>query len=75
MRRADVKHDEERGLQVARQGGDNSSKGLDASPRSSNNDNVSRESCQASRKAFSIRLPGRPSRSPGSMPTIRSRLF
>jgi hypothetical protein len=28
MGRADVKHDEERGLQVGRQGGDNSSKRL-----------------------------------------------
>jgi hypothetical protein len=45
MCRADVKHDEERGLQVGRQGGDNSSKGLDASPRSSNDHNVSRGSC------------------------------
>jgi hypothetical protein len=54
VRRADVKHDEERGLQVGRQGGDNSSKGLDASPRSSNDHNVSWGSCQASRTAFSI---------------------
>src|ERR1700720_3988051 len=54
MCRADVKHDEERGLQVGRQGGDNSSKGLDASPRRSNDHNVSRGSCQGSRRAFSI---------------------
>jgi hypothetical protein len=54
MCRADVKHDEERGLKVGRQGGDNSSKGLDASPRSSNDHNVSRGPCQASRRAFSI---------------------
>src|ERR1700730_4729264 len=54
MRRADVKHDEERGPQVERQGRDNSSKGLDASPRRSNYHNVSRGFCQASRKVFSI---------------------
>ena len=54
MRRADVKHDEERGLQVERQGRDNFSKGLDASPRSSDDHNVSLGFCQASRRAFSI---------------------
>ncbi len=54
MCRADVKHDEERGLQVGRQGGDNSSKGLDASPRRSNDHNVSRGFCQAYRSALSI---------------------
>ncbi len=41
MRRAGVNDDEERGLQVRRQGRDNSSKGLDASPRRSNDHNVS----------------------------------
>src|SRR5580692_3975739 len=54
MRRAGVNDDEERGLQVGRQGRDNSSKGLNASPRRSNDHNVSRGSCQASRRAFSI---------------------
>src|SRR6266446_2581815 len=54
MRRADVNDDEERGLQVGRQGRDNSSNGLDASPRRSNDHNVSRGSGQASRRAFSI---------------------
>ena len=53
MRRADVKHDEERRLQAGRQGRDNSFKGLDTSPRSSNDDNVS-GFCQAYRRAFSI---------------------
>src|ERR1700730_16415558 len=53
MRRADVKHDEECSLQAGWQGRDNSFKGLDASPRSSNDHNVS-GFCQASRRAFSI---------------------
>ena len=53
MRRADVNDDEQRGLQAERQGRDNSSKGLDASPRSSNDHNVS-GFCQAHRWAFSI---------------------
>src|ERR1700730_1805457 len=57
MRRADVKHDEERRLQAGRQGRDNSFKGLDASPRRSNDHNVSRGFCQASRRAFSIARP------------------
>jgi len=56
MRRADVNDDEERGLQVGRQGRDNSSKGLDASPRRSNDHNVSQGSCQTSRRAFSIAM-------------------
>src|ERR1700738_1836295 len=54
MRRADVKHDEERRLQARRQGRDNSSKGLNASPRRSNDHNVSRGFCQVYRRAFSI---------------------
>jgi len=54
MRRAGVNDDEERGLQVRRQGRDNSSKGLDASPRRSNDHNVSQGSCQTSRRAFLI---------------------
>ena len=49
MRRANVKHDEERGLQVERQCRDNSSKGLNASPRSSNDHNVSQGFCQSLR--------------------------
>jgi hypothetical protein len=49
-----VKHDEERGLQAGRQDRDNTANGLDASPRSSNDHNVSRGSCQAYRRAFSI---------------------
>ena len=78
MRRADVKHDEERGLQVGRQGRDNSSYGLDASPRRSNDHNVSRGPGQASRNAFSIaRLdadhpvppPSKPT-SPGCKPSF-----
>jgi hypothetical protein len=44
----------QRGLQVGRQGRDNSSNGLDASPRRSNDHNVSLGFCQASRRAFSI---------------------
>ena len=53
MRRADVKHDEERRLQAGRQGRDNSFKGLDASSRSPNDHNVS-GFCQIYRRAFSI---------------------
>src|SRR6202030_563417 len=53
MRRADVKHDEERRPQAGRQGRDNSFKGLDASSRSSNDHNVS-GFCQIYRRAFSI---------------------
>jgi hypothetical protein len=53
MRRADVKRDEERRLQAGRQGRDNSFKGLDASPLSSNDHNVS-GFCQVYRRAFSI---------------------
>src|ERR1700675_362785 len=58
-RRADVKHDQERGPQAGRQGRDNTGKGLDASPRSSNDHNVSWGSGQAYRRAFLIaRLAG-----------------
>lgn len=53
MRRADVKHDEERRLQAGRQGRDDSFKGLNASSRSSNDHNVS-GFCQIYRRAFSI---------------------
>jgi hypothetical protein len=52
--RVDVKHDEERGLQPGRQDRDNTLKGLDASPRGSNDYNVSREGPQPCRRAFSI---------------------
>ena len=48
-----MKHDEERRLQAGWQGRDNSFKGLDASPRSSNDHNVS-GFCQVYRRAFSI---------------------
>jgi hypothetical protein len=53
-RRVDVKHDEERGLQAGRQNRDNILKGLDASPRGSNDHNVSRTILQPCGRAFSI---------------------
>ena len=54
IRRHGVQHDEHRGLQAGRQGRDNFYKGRDASPRRSNDHNIPPESCQASRKTFSI---------------------